>query len=312
VPAETQPISAVIATRNRAAPLRRTLESLAAQEVQPSQIVVIDASEGGETRQLAAAGLAGLASKLEWFPAQEPGAASQRNEGIAVAAHDVIWFFDDDVIFEPGVVRRLHDGLSSDASLGGVNAFITNQHYAAPGRVSRILFTVLHGRGEPSFAGKVIGPGINLLPEDREDLPELVRVDWLNTTCTMYRRDALPDPPFDPFFTGYSLMEDLALSLKVRQRGWKLANVRIARIFHDSQAGEHKADAKQRAAMELINRHYIMSTVLRRTRFADHLKLLGWELFQLASLLASAQHRREFAQQLAGKTSALRTIIQDG
>src|SRR5437868_3995529 len=102
---------------------------------------------------------------------------------------------------------------------------ILNQHYGRPGLVSRIIFTLMNGRREKSFAGRVIGPGINLLPEDRQDLPEVVPVDWLNLGCTIYRREALPDPPFRSNFTGYSLMEDLTLSLEVGKT-WNLANVR--------------------------------------------------------------------------------------
>ena len=50
-----------------------------------------------------------------------------------------------------------------------------------------------------------------------------------------------PEPPFTDNFVGYSLMEDLSLSLIVA-RHWSLANVRTARIYHDSQSGEHKTD----------------------------------------------------------------------
>jgi len=35
-----------------------------------------------------------------------------------------------------------------------------------------MMFTLMHGRSEKSFAGKVIAQGFNLLPEDRADLPE--------------------------------------------------------------------------------------------------------------------------------------------
>src|SRR5204863_9646194 len=129
---------------------------------------------------------------------------------------------------------------------GGVSALIVNQKYHPPGAISRAVFTLMHGRSERTFAGRVIGPGINLLPEDREDLPEIVPVEWLNTTCTIYRRVALPSPPFDSVFTGYSMMEDLTLSLRVGQK-WKLANARTARIFHDSQPGPHKSCATELA-----------------------------------------------------------------
>lgn len=183
---------------------------------------------------------------------------------------------------------------------------IVNQCYEAPGFVSRIMFSLMHGRHEKSFAGKLIGPAINLLPEDREDLPEVVPVEWLNTTCTMYRREALPDPPFDPFFEGYSLMEDLALSLTVAKRGWKLANVRTARIIHNSQPGAHKDDVVQRSAMELRNRLYVMEELLRQNEMPDYLRLLLWELFGLVSSLTSRDGARHLLPSLRGKLQALR------
>src|SRR5207249_600049 len=114
-------------------------------------------------------------------------------------------------IFQPECVISLWKALQSDSRLGGVNAMIVNQQYHSPGFVSRTVFRVLHGRAERTYAGRVIGPAVNLLPEDRDDLPEVVPTEWLNTGCTLYRREALPEPPFDLLFTGYSMMEDLTL-----------------------------------------------------------------------------------------------------
>ncbi len=42
---ELLPIAVVIPTRNRAAALRRTLESLAAQSHQPAELIIVDASD---------------------------------------------------------------------------------------------------------------------------------------------------------------------------------------------------------------------------------------------------------------------------
>lgn len=41
--------------------------------------------------------------------------------------HEVVGFFDDDIIFEPHCVARLWRALRSDSGLGGVNAMITEQ-----------------------------------------------------------------------------------------------------------------------------------------------------------------------------------------
>ncbi|NET52849.1 MAG: hypothetical protein F6K09_30520 [Merismopedia sp. SIO2A8] len=94
----------------------------------------------------------------------------------------------------------------------------------------------------------------------------------------------MPNPPFPTHFFGYSLMEDVTLSLKVG-KAWKLANVRTAKIFHDSQPGDHKNDPAVLAKMDLVNRYYVMTQILERTSFMDHLKLVIQQLFNITASL---------------------------
>lgn len=274
--------------------------------------MTVDASSNSATKAICQSTIVGLRSTLRWVKATQAGAAHQRNQGIDLTEHNVIWFFDDDILFEPDCVVRLWQALQGDPDIGGVNAMIVNQKYQRPGTVSRFLFTLMNGKAEQSFAGKVIGPAINLLPEDRDDLPSIVPVEWLNTTCTMYRRVALPSPVFDTFFTDYSLMEDLALSLRVSQRGWKLANARCARIVHASEGGGHKQDVAALAAMELRNRRYLMTEILQRDKLTDRARLLLWECFAAASAVTSAKGIRSLPRVLSGKLRALRSIPQPG
>src|SRR5262249_14468861 len=155
-------------------------------------------SESSTTRsQCVEQPMPGLASEIVWQAAQTRGAASQRNEGVlSCRPHSIIGFFDDDILFEPDCIARLWRALQSDRGLGGVNAMITNQRYHPPGRVSWLMFRLMAGKTKASYAGQVLGPAVNLLPEDRDDLPEVVPVEWLNLGCTLYRREALPAPPF--------------------------------------------------------------------------------------------------------------------
>lgn len=305
------PVSAIVATRDRPSSFSQTLDSLLLQEVLPRELIVIDASTGLETRELVDHW--GTRVKPDcsvfWENARETGAAVQRNQAIATVTQPFVWFFDDDILFGSECVIRLWHALQSDARLGGVNAMIVNQRYESPSLVSRLLFRLMHGRREQRFAGRVIGPAINLLPEDREDLPEVIPVEWLNTTCTLYRREALPSPPFDSIFTGYSMMEDLALSLVVA-RSWNLANARTARIYHDTQPAEYKS-RDILAKMELMNRHYIMTRILKRTSVADYIRLFIWELFQLATCSARGRTRRELPEMLRGKCDAWWSIFTD-
>jgi glycosyltransferase involved in cell wall biosynthesis len=304
------PISAIIATRNREGSLSRALESLLSQDFLPQDLVVIDGSNDDATKAIVEkfAGQVGPSVMVRHIRADVVGAAAQRNQGVSFSTQNAIWFFDDDVVFEPNCLERLWSALQSDPQLGGVNAMITNQTYGTPGAVSRFMYRLMNGKRESSYAGRIIGPAINLLPEDRDVLPEVVPVEWLNTTCTMYRREALPDPPFLTQFTGYSLMEDLALSLEVGKR-WKLANVRTARILHDSQSADYKSDESSRSCMELANRHFIMTQIMDKRGFSDYARLALWELFSLASSAADKRGRRALPYILRGKWRALRQIV---
>lgn len=293
------PVSAVIPTRHRSAALTATLQSLSRQSAQPTEIVVVDASDDESTGRACREVFSGLCSEVRWLRAIGRGAAVQRNQGVAVCTQPVVAFFDDDILFEPECVARLWSALVADPRLGAVNATITNQMFSHPGRVTSALYPLLSGRRLSTYAGRVLGPGVNLLPEDRDDLPDVVPVEWLNTTCTLYRRDVLPDPPFPSFFTGYSLCEDLTLSLTVARQGSRLANARTARIFHDSQPGDHKRNHTRLSAMELVNRHFVMTSVLGRRGILDYARLALWEGFQVAA--AARAGPRRLLSEIGGK-----------
>jgi GT2 family glycosyltransferase len=307
-------ISCVVPTRDRPKSLRRTLGSLALQEELPAELILIDASRDGASRKVAddfAEGFSARGCTIRWESAAIAGAASQRNQGVTLATQPIIGFFDDDIVFEKTCLASLHKALMSDARMGGVNAMITNQRYFPPGWVSRSIFRIMRGRAQTSYAGCLLGPAINILPEDREDLPQIVPVEWLNLGCTFYRREALPDPPFPDFFSGYSMMEDVALSVRVA-RDWRLANVRTARIFHDSQPGDHKSSPLAIAQMELVNRHYVMTSILEKRQMSDYARLAVWEVFQLLVCALQRRFGREFWSTLRGKWLGLRQIAMGG
>lgn len=305
------PISVIVPTCDRSHPFLRMIGSLAQQSVQPVEMVVVDASTDDKTQHLCYNPIPGLLTTIFYHRAEMVGAATQRNQAIAHATQATILFCDDDILFEPECILRLWQALQQAPDLAGVNAMITNQRYLPPGRWSRSLFQFLHGKKQLSYAGLCIGPGLNLLPEDRDNLPAVVPVEWLNTTCVLYRRQALPNPPFPSHFTGYSLMEDVTLSLTVGKT-WKLANARTARIFHDSQPGQHKNNPAVLAEMELINRHYVMTHILNRRQIADYCKLAVLQGFGLIAALQTLKGWRSLPAILRGNVAAVVHIISSG
>src|SRR3954465_2978675 len=108
-------IVAICATAERVESLTVMLRSLAANHVQPAEIVIVDASAS----PMDVPQVAGLKSKVRVIRARTRGAASQRNEGIAVTNEMVIWFLDDDVILKEDCAEKLWQALLSAEDIGG-------------------------------------------------------------------------------------------------------------------------------------------------------------------------------------------------
>src|SRR5205823_6142260 len=97
------------------------------------------------------------------------------------------------------------------------------------------------------------------------------------------------------------------LSLEVGKK-WKLANVRMARIFHDSQPAEHKSDHSAVGCMEVVNRHFVMTEVMGKRSFLDCARLALWELFSIASAANDEKSWKNLPSLIAGKFRGLRRI----
>ena len=299
---KTIPVSVVIPTGHRPAILGRTVESLLASTVVPEEFVIVGAAtdcvSGKIVEALFAAPRSGSRATMQH--AKRAGAAAQRNQAVALASKPYILFCDDDIICEPDCIERLWNALQSDPGIGGANAMIVNQSYSRPGRLLRAVLAAIAEPEGDGYAGRVIGPVINFLPEDKPDSAAPVFVQWLNLGCTLYRRELLPDPPFDSFFTGYSLREDVALSLRVGAHA-RLVNVPAARIYHDSQPGAHKADVVALSRMDTVNRHYIMTEVMGKRRWTDRATFALWDCCQLGICAIQQRGGRLFWKCLRGK-----------
>jgi glycosyltransferase involved in cell wall biosynthesis len=302
------PVSGIIPTNSRSEILKRTLLSVGLQSCLPTELIIVDASTNNHTKDLCKEIENCFPFKIIYIKAKTLGAAPQRMEGIDLASQPIVWFLDDDIVLESDCTQRLWNGFLVMPNVGAVNAMITNQRYTTPGLVTRFMFRLMHGEKLPSYAGKLIGPAWNLLPEDNETLPEWVECEWLNTTCTMYKRSALPTPVFSDNFFGYSLMEDVALSAIIARKH-TLVNARTARIFHDSQPGEHKNKLIDLSRMELVNRQYVMTQVLYRTNFKSYSKLFVFELFGILSTFRSWRGLKSVPEILWGKLLAIVQLL---
>lgn len=248
-------ISAVIPTCEKRWDEGMTFRSLPKLGRKPDEIIVVmDADQDGLEEQ----SLAGVPVKI--LHTKERGAAAKRNLGVGKSTGEAILFVDDDVEFRPGCLEAMVEVMMSDEKVGGVGCFIENQAFQELGFYSRLVYRLAGGWRIRDFAGRCFGPLINVYPRPWTGNGTFRESDWLNSTCTLYRRSALPAPAFEPGFTGYSFMEDLALSRRVRKR-WKIGMARDARIVHHTKPAPYKRDIASLHEMGLLNKFHILREV---------------------------------------------------
>lgn len=279
--------SVVIATGDRPEPLRETLLTLAAQTVPPGEIIVIDGSHDDATRTMLEEIKEALPIDCLYRRAGQRGAAVQRNEGAALAGGDIVFFLDDDVALEPNYLEEILHVFRNDApgEIGGVMGCIVNQTYGRPGRITRMFYRLMAGRNQPTYAGQLLGPAVNILPEDRPD--SVQDVEWLPSTAVAYRKAVFDRHRFGTFFTGYSFAEDVHLSARVRKTH-RLVHTTRARLFHKDLGGATHRNWVDLGRMQTVNRWIVMRDVLERRHPADRLRFLAAQAFFLATDLRSA------------------------
>ncbi len=226
----------VVATKDRPDDLRRMLQSLADQSCPPDQVVAVDASQ--EPVEHVTRDFGTL--RVDYIRHLPPSGTRQRNAGVdAVAPEmDLIGFLDDDAVLEPGAMEAmLSFWATSPSDVGGAafNWMNCPPRAGAWLRSSRVaswlgLYSRRKGVVMPSGWQTVVGK-----------VSETLFVEWLPSGASVWRRRVFDDFRFDPWFDGYSYLEDVDFSYSVGKR-YRLAVVAGAGFSHyPSPSGRHGA-----------------------------------------------------------------------
>ena len=270
------------------------------------RVIVVDASSDKAATRQAIGPAQPWPFQLDYVESPVRGSAGQRNLGLRrLAGEDGVLFIDDDAVVEPDCIGEMLEAFSGDVA--GVAANISNQPVGKPGLATRIALFLVGGgwSGDPS--GRLIGPAVGILP--RHDLPQrFLEIKWAPTTCVLYRRNALPLGGFRTFFSGYSLGEDVALSVDAHRCG-KLVYASAARIIH-TLAKTAKPPPYDYGRMEVLNRYYLSRYVLERRSLTQRLQFwiwIGWEF--LGSLGEIRRSPWDWLVNWQGRFSAMVQIL---
>lgn len=246
-------IAFVIATKDRPEDLKRLLKSLGNQTLLPSQTIVVDG--GDKPVKNLVQEYSNL--NIEYLRVLPPSGTRQRNAGFKVADKKVpfIGFLDDDTELEEKAVEKIIDfwnKVKEKEKIGGVS--LNNMNY--PFLFARGLKeTIWASRLDlySSEKGKVMKSGFTTMIDP---VTELIYTDWLPTTASVWRREVLEKYKFDEWFKGYSYLEDLDFSYRVRKK-WNLVVVPDVKYNHYPAEGG-RGNGFEFGKREVINRIYFV------------------------------------------------------
>jgi GT2 family glycosyltransferase len=198
--------SVIIVTWNRPDYMRRCLTQLRAQEPQPDQIVVVDASPDDRTRKI----VEEFPGVLYLFNAQGRGnTPHSRNVGILASEGDVLIFLDDDAFAHPDWFKNLMAAYGDDPGVGGVVARILNNH---PGEETEGVEDI----------GRMRRDGVRL-GHFAADPGRIIEVDHMLGACMSFRREAVARVGgFHGDYPGTNACDDSDMCLRVRLAGYRL------------------------------------------------------------------------------------------
>ncbi len=202
-------ISVIVPTLQRPASLRHCLVALGSQTRLPDLVLVVVRDFDHETLRL----LSGWTSRfqLKSVVVDRPGQVAAMNAALAATGGDVLAFVDDDTEPRSDWLERVAAHFAEDSTLGGLGGL--DYKPGESGTSGRQVRQV----GKLQWFGRTIGnhhlmtgsPGV---------------ADILKGANMSYRVPAISGLLFDERLrgTGAQVHSDMAFSLAVRRRGWKL------------------------------------------------------------------------------------------
>ena len=231
-------ISVLIPTFNRVDSLLRCFRALSNQSRMPDELILVVRDEDEQTRACASFWAEMLPIKVVLI--QRPGHVQALNAGLPEATGEIVAITDDDTAPRSDWLARIESIFAANPKVGGVGG--RDWYREGEEIVSGTRRTV----GKILFFGRIVGNhhlGTNPARE----------VDILKGANMSFRRAAIEGMTFDERLRGggAQVANDLAFSLAVRRRGWKLVYDHFVAVDHFSaprHTGANRGERSMQAA----------------------------------------------------------------
>lgn len=296
-------ISIIICTRNRPDDLKKTIPSILAQTRLPDEFLVVDSSDDLRLEN----DLNSIASPflIRYFHTS-PGLTLQRNVGIRNAKGDLLFFFDDDVELDVDYIQRIEKVFFEDTQrdIGAVGGRIKNllkpDDTSPRVQVNKAVFNLIrfvfgledYGSGNYRFSG---------MPTFPHKLLSAKMCETLTGCCMAFRREVFEKIAFDEKLPGYGLMEDVDISKRALDAGYKIRYEPAAALNHN-ESPKNRLNYFEWAEMSVISYDYLF-----RKNWSRDIYRWFFYYWALLGLIVINSHNRSA---LSGTLSGLRKIKQ--
>jgi glycosyltransferase involved in cell wall biosynthesis len=288
-------VSVVIPTYNRAALLRRTIETVIQGTTPEDEIIVVDDGSTDETSQVPTE----FKRKVRYIPIPNGGAGAARNAGVGAATHDLIGFADSDDEWMPRRLDQQRPLMESRRDL--VFSFTDFGQLFPDGHIEKNWLQAWHHDRRPW--DEILGPGqpcseLAPLANGVADVTvhmgsmylRLLHAGYVNVNTLLVRRSLAGDQLH--FGLELPTWEDYECSARIARMG-RCAYLDIDTALQRAHSGPRLTDADKiqvaKAHLEVISRVWAADGAFVR----DHCREINAVKEQLHKILARRYLVRE-------------------
>ncbi|MDA0182999.1 glycosyltransferase [Solirubrobacter phytolaccae] len=244
--------SIVIVTKDRPELLADTLASLAACALRSAEVLVVDASEGSESRDAVSAATAAHPALELRHLGSAPGLCRQRNYGLDEAQGEIVVYVDDDVLLEPDAFEQLLEPFEDPGVVGATGKIIEGSPRRLSLKHSR-LRRWLPGAGAQGTMTRSGYPN-RLWSVDEQHTVETMSGCFMAARIQDARATRFDERLEAP--NGYAFLDDEDFAYRLSRRG-RLIYTPKAQLVHRN-TGFSTSRAREFNRRLVVRRHYTL------------------------------------------------------